>query len=166
MNSKSYYPDLEIDKAIDRLETERAHEAATVIMSRFVKCLRSGEPIPSNLADFMADAFDVALHKETGSQRSTALARELGFEAQNRRNKASTIEVGEFLGDLLEPWGVWEDGVNVKPPIPTKNKAYELAAEHFYCTERTIEKHWKKYQEHKNKEHQEAALDAARHANE
>lgn len=166
MASRKFLPSLEIENAIQKLETEQSHEASSVIFTELVKCLRSGEPLPSNLADFIADGFEVALAKGDRENRAKALTRELGLTTQNRRRKVTASDAGEYLEKLIEPAAGYDSEDNyIAATEPMKSgEAYQLAAEHFKCTERTIEKNWQAFKSEREREYKKGASEALQDA--
>ncbi|SDU39205.1 hypothetical protein [Geopseudomonas guangdongensis] len=91
--------DLAAQDAISRAESdpEQAAEALRLVAA----CLRRGEALPANLAEYLAGAIEASMGKPQ-ARRAAALCNELHLTAQNRRPAAYWPEVGAYMTDLIE----------------------------------------------------------------
>lgn len=91
--------DLAAQDAISRAESdpEQAAEALRLVAA----CLRRGEALPANLAEYLAGAIEASMSKPQ-ARRAAALCNELHLTAQNRRPAAYWLEVGAYMTDLIE----------------------------------------------------------------
>lgn len=88
---------------IDALDAARgAHtrdKTAADALTIAADYLRRREPLPPELADYLADAFELAAAKDEPHQ-GTALLRELGIDAENRRPvNVDAFDLALFVDD-------------------------------------------------------------------
>lgn len=83
--------DFEVNKHIRRKETDEDH--AVVALLTIAKYLREYGALPSNLAEYLADAIVASMVKPKG-KRAKAFTDELGLTAKNRRPASTAIDVG------------------------------------------------------------------------
>lgn len=127
---KDFFPfDVDAYEATSKAHT-RAETAADALEIA-VDYLRSREPLPPILADYLADAFEVAAAKADLKQQGDALLEELGLKALNRRPVAvNDWEVAQFVDDP-------ENG-------DSERKRITAAAKHFGISKTTVRRRMKK----------------------
>lgn len=97
MSSDIFPIDVDAMDAIAGVHTEA--KTAAEALSIAAEYMRARKRLPPSLEDYLAEAFEVTALKEKKHQ-GTALLRELGIEAQNRRPVAATSwEVAEYVDD-------------------------------------------------------------------
>lgn len=106
-------------------------EAAASALLLAAEYLRAGEPVPDNLADWLAGALESAALKPAAA-RAGALARELHLTAGNRRPVACWLEVGGAF-DLLVLDG------------KSQNAAKAEIARRFGIDESTAVRYWRQH---------------------
>lgn len=121
--------DPQASEAIARAESDpdQAAEALRIAAGY----LRRREVVPDNVADWLADAIDCAMHKPE-AHRARALALELGLAALNWRPAADWLDVGKFMDDMIDA------GAN-------QTTAARQAAVEFNIVEATAVTYYKKY---------------------
>lgn len=126
-------PKLNIDfAAFDAISSAPSDpEAAAAVLLIAVGYLRRGEPLPENLARYLADALESAALKPA-PQRGRALALELHLEAGNRRPAGNTLAIGQAFDALMC------DGTS-------QNEVRAQIAADFGISESTAVRAWKTY---------------------
>lgn len=66
-------------------DAESSLDDAVKLLKEATKYLRAREPLPDNLADFLADAFDIVCAKKKKEECAVRLVRELHLVNDNRR---------------------------------------------------------------------------------
>lgn len=114
---------------------QRAHvkgDDAAEALLMVAKYLRSGEPVPSNLAEYLAGAIEAAMVKDS-NKRASELLIELGLKAKNRREIEDWIKIGSTVEELLDSG-------------KAKFNAFLDVAEMYGITDKTVKKYFNKYQ--------------------
>lgn len=106
-------------------------EAAAALLLQAVGYLRRGEPLPENLARYLADALESAALKPA-PQRGAALAIELHLAAGNRRPAGDPLAIGQAFGALIDAG-------------ESQNAAKAQIAVNFGISESTALRAWKTY---------------------
>lgn len=75
--------------------------AATEVLRIAAGYLRRGEPLPANLADYLADAIEAAMAKPA-EHRLSALGLELNLTASNRRPAAHWVDIAHRCEELQD----------------------------------------------------------------
>lgn len=87
-------------------------EAAARVLGHVAALLRRGEALPSKLAHYLADAFEVVAAKETAEERTTMLGRELHLVRQTTgRPSKATIDNARWA----EVCVAFDDGKEFSP---------------------------------------------------
>jgi hypothetical protein len=102
---------------------------ALLILAQY---LRTGEPVPSNLAKYLADAIEASMAKD-GKTRASELLVELGLKAKNRRIIADWLEIGCTVEEQLDSG-------------KSKFNAFLDVAEMFGISEKTVQTYFNQYQ--------------------
>ena len=87
---------------------QKAHSdnrtAPRKLLAIAVEYLRARERLPDHLADYLADAFEVASHKGDQKTQLDALGLELGLKALNRRpTQVSAYDVEVYVSSCIDP---------------------------------------------------------------
>jgi hypothetical protein len=123
-------------------------EAAAQVLMIAARYLRAGEPLPDDLAKFLADAFESAGLKPDEHSRAKTLARDLHLIAGgNRRPKASYVEVGKAVEQLVSAG----DSVDKAISKYTEHFNKEKSKKTEQISETTVGRHWRKYKNSRQK---------------
>lgn len=123
--------DPEAYELVSRIESDpaKAIEALAVV----AQLLRDRKPIPPQLADWLADAFEVTAAKDQ-KERAHALAHELGLIARNRRPSANWIHVAMDI----ENW-LWDN------PQRSLNDAFRAVGKEYNLTRSTVQRYYDRF---------------------
>lgn len=144
-----YSLDLEADEAIRKAKFDADCAARVLVIA--ADYLRRREPLPDNLAKYLADAIDYSMDKPK-KDRANTLALKLNLIAKNRRPK-DWYEIGEFVENLLSDSNSMETGSHssasqkTKPVRETVETALEKASEKFKVSVSTAKRNLRKYRE-------------------
>ena len=94
--------------------------------------LRAGEPVPSNLAKYLADAIEASMAKDS-KNRGSELLLELGLKAKNRRIIEDWLEIGCTVEEQLDSG-------------KSKFNAFLDVAQMFGISEKTVQTYFNQYQ--------------------
>ena len=124
--------DLEAAEAVNLAASDPDQAArALLIAARYI---RQGKPLPHPLDGFLADAIEHSMLKPEGGARNTALLRELGLEAENRRPaKANGAAVFRAMDELIN------DGNT------SQNRAAEMVAKENGISASTAKRLYRQY---------------------
>jgi len=137
------FPDPDLDNALD-MSTVDPEKAAEVLRIA-AKYLKEHQRLPSNLAFFLADAFDRAM-KQASTARGSELLINLNLKVINRRPKAKFEHVGIDL-DLLFSTNT------------SQLEAFEKVAQDYGIDASTVKRMYKKYRLQKDIEIDAEALE-------
>lgn len=101
--------DFEVHEHIRRKEIDEDH--AVVALLKIAKYLREYGALPSNLAEYLADAIVASMVKPKG-KRAKAFTDELGLTANNARPKTTAFDVGMAI-NRLKAEGLSEDAAKL-----------------------------------------------------
>lgn len=97
MTKPKFTFDFDAAKHISRVQMSENHAAEVLLMA--AKYLREYNAVPTNIAEYLADAIEASMVKGEG-HRAKALIEELGLKVRNRRPSATWFEVGSAVSRL------------------------------------------------------------------
>ncbi len=129
MDKLSFF-DRRVFEAMQRAPSDP--DEAAQLLTLAAEYLRKSKPMPHDLADFIAGAFEIAAAKQP-KERARCLGHELHLTAQNRRPvKAGYLEVGQAFERMMDEGN-------------SQNQAKECVAADFEISESTALKLYRKY---------------------
>lgn len=112
-------------------KTHTSIESATTALVTAAIYIRTGQPLPRDVAIWLADAISASMAKPP-KNRAKALTDELGLTDNNARKKAGVTEVGLHVDSEIN------DG-------RSKTKAQEITAENLGFSLKTIQRRYADY---------------------